>query len=154
VLYQSFGKDKVGKAGPLEDLLSRVHKLGSYDAQLVMRETYEEAYEIFNHDAAGDSRPLGVVAMHPKENVSQFSPLFRMVTKFVQYNIPKYFHCSLPEFLNMPRDMVEECFKVANAQAALETPLIQEAAKELAAEKARTRRQALAANKNDRKKDR
>lgn len=118
--------------GPIEVMLERVTEgIDSISAKLLLREAYEQLYLIFDHNQLHKVRPLGLVAMHPKENVSDYSKLYRTVFRYKHQNIKEHFGLSLTEFLDLPHEMVELCFKIAYEHVQKETPAINAALKDL-----------------------
>jgi hypothetical protein len=123
--------DKKDEAGPIEDLLRRAKVLDSRTAQLLMREAYEQHYGLFDHEHLSEMRPLSLVAMHPKENTSAYSALYRMAYKYQQYDILKKWGLNYQEFLSLPREQVELIFKISGEQLSIEKPIIEAAANEM-----------------------
>lgn len=117
--------------GPIEALLREAGKLESRDAQLLMREAYEQAYGIYDHERFSNARPLAVVAMHPKENTSAYSTLYRMFYKYQHLEILKRWGLTIGEFLSYPREYVELMFKIADEQIMKEAPQVERALKDI-----------------------
>lgn len=120
MLYHSFGLALDDKEGPLEELIAKVGKIDSYTAQLLLRETYETMYRIFDHDnpRLTKHRPFGIVAQHPKEDVTNYSLLYRTIYRYSQYDIYQQFGLNVDEFLELPHELTELLFKIAMEKAA------------------------------------
>jgi hypothetical protein len=114
----------MGMPGPLEELLTEVRKIDSLSAQLMLRESYEQMYGLFDHNRFSKAMPLAVVSMHPKENSSEYSPLYRMAYKYDQHDILKLTGLNYKEFLDLPREQCELWFKIAREKAIKEKPLV------------------------------
>lgn len=121
MLYSTFGVS-VGLNGQppvepytaLETLLAKIpHGLDSFDTKLVLMDHYEQTYGIFDHERFGEARPLSVVAMHPKEDATSYSKLYRTIWRFAQHRIYERTGLNLNEFLELPHDIVELLFKIS-----------------------------------------
>lgn len=90
-------------------------KLDSITARMILQESYETLFGIFNHDAVNvaKTRPLALVAMHPKENVAEYSKLYRTVVRYKDHNIQSLFGLNIEQFLDQPLEMVELMFKLS-----------------------------------------
>ena len=94
--------------------------MDSISARLVMLDAYEVTYGIFNHaDAAlSVSRPLALVAMHDKENVTVHSELYNTIRRFRRYKVSQHFGMSLTEFLSMPTEYCNMILQMLGDEAA------------------------------------
>lgn len=82
-----------------------------------MREAYDIAYQIYDHAAElPDPRPLALVAMHPKENVSEHSALYNEIRRFDSHDMAKHGY-SLTEFLNMPQEYARLLLRIRAQRA-------------------------------------
>lgn len=133
-MYAKFGLDRIDSPGPVQQLLEKVTVgIDSYSVQLILRESYETMYRIFNHDGVeAKARPLALVAMHPKEDSTSFSRLHRTIQRYDKQGIKDMFGLSLTEFLNLPRDYVELLFRLAVEKMQSENPAIDKMARQLA----------------------
>lgn len=61
-------------------------------------------YGIFDHERLGANKPLALVARHPAEDVYTHSRAYNTVKRFIENDVSETTGCSLPEFLNMPRE--------------------------------------------------
>lgn len=93
--------------------------LDSMEVQLVMREEYETAFGIFNHDDPNKdkTRPLALVAMHQKEQYGPYSRLHQTIRRYRHHDIGEKFKLSLNDFLELPRDMIELLFEISVEEA-------------------------------------
>lgn len=107
--------------------------LDSISAKLILQEAYETLYGIFNHDdpSVAKTRPLALVALHPKENTAEYGKLYRMIDRYVINDVKGKFGLSLTEFLNLPHDIVDRVLKVCQEQVKKENPGIERMVKEL-----------------------
>lgn len=97
-------------------------KLQPSAGQLLLRETYEQVYQIFNHAGNQDPvRDLALMGFHPAEDSHTESLLYERIEQFGDKDVGKYFHMSLQEFLQLPRDItwkvIEECDRLAKKEA-------------------------------------
>lgn len=79
-------------------------------AKIVMREIYERSYGIHDHSNARLS-PLHLVRMHTKENVSEFSPMYNKIRRFIRMDVGSHVKMSMVDFFNMPTEYVELVFR-------------------------------------------
>lgn len=83
--------------------------MDSITAKLILIDAYETTYGIYNHadEAANKGRPLGLIAMHPKEDFSTHSALYNTIRRFKKYKVGNQdnFNISLIEFLQLPKDI-------------------------------------------------
>lgn len=107
-------------------MIRRVGKVDSYTAKLLLRETYETMYKIFDHDndRLTKYRPLGIVAQHPKEDAINYSLMYRTIYRYTQYDIMGLVGLNLDQFLEMPHEYVELIFKIAMDKAAKSTTAV------------------------------
>ncbi len=118
----------------MEALLEKVSAgLDSISTKLVLQEAYETMYTIFDHEnpALSKMRPLAVVAMHPKENASEYSKLYRFFYRYTQHRIHELFGVSVTQMLELPHEIVEKMFEISAQHAKKETPQIEGAMREL-----------------------
>lgn len=100
---------------------------------MILQESYETLYLICNYDDPGlnKHRPLALVAMQPKENVADYSKLYRTVVRYKDHDILKVFGLNLSEFLDMPHEMVELMFKLSLQHAKVQGAAVEKALKGL-----------------------
>lgn len=105
----------------LYELLKTSPQLKTSDAQLLLRDSYETMFGIYNHETAPLDRELAIMAMHPAEDAHTDSLLYERIEQFGQKQVTKYFGLSLTEFLEYPRDLVfkvlEECEKLRTKES-------------------------------------
>lgn len=106
VLYPQFGS-KVNSLEWLLELADKLHgkKVNGYDLDIIVKETYIDQFNIANLD--DPRRPMALVAMHPKETVGEGDHLLERIDQFKIYEIHKHYGCTLSEFLEYPRHVVE-----------------------------------------------
>lgn len=105
--------------------------MDSLTAKLLLRESYETIYGIFDHERFSDQRPLALVAMHPKENASSHSRLYNTVQRFYNSDIYSATGLSLTDFLNLPREYVELLFAMHTKRALSRTPSINQTIRDI-----------------------
>lgn len=100
---------------------------------MLLQESYETLYQICNHDSevVTKMRPLALVAMQPKENVADYSKLYRTVVRYKDHNILGTFGLNLKEFLDMPHEMVELMFKLSLIHAQKNNATVSKALKDM-----------------------
>jgi len=101
--------------------------------------TYETMYGIYDHDNDPDKNPLALVTLHPKEDVSEYSELYRTINRFAIHKIHEQFGVSLVEFLNLPRDYVQLLFRISTDTAEANQKPIDEAMRKLAEEQRKSK---------------
>lgn len=127
----------IRKEGPVE-LLGRSAKtvLSSAQTELGLRELYETMYGIYDHDRPdARMRPLALVALHPKENTSSYSPLYRRIDRFKRLRMYELFGMPLDRFLAMPTEYVEYCFRLAEISTHEEGKKTEEVLREMREDK-------------------
>ncbi len=113
----------------LEDLGS--NSLDSRSARLVLMDRYESMFGIFDHERLGRSKPLSVVAMHPKEDATSYSKLYRTFFRYRQHRINEKFGLDIHEFLSLPHEFVELMFKVSTEETKAQDPQLDQLKKDL-----------------------
>lgn len=95
--------------------------MSSSQTALALAEIYETTSGLYNHgDVVGrEARPLALVELHPKEDTSTYSPLYRRMAEFHQLKIAEGWGLSLVEFLNLPYEYVEYILKLSKRDAAV-----------------------------------
>lgn len=135
MLFPTFGLKRLEKKlpSPVDRLMAQLDgPLDSISLQIVLREYYEEDHGIFDYDSAeAKRRPLALVALHPKENPSQYSKLYRTLDRYVHHQIYEKFGLNLHEFLNLPREIVERLFEISATKAASESREVEKTLKKL-----------------------
>lgn len=90
--------------------------LVSSDAQLLLRDTYETLYGIYNHEADNPARPLAVMGMHAAEDAHTGSLLYERIEQFGEKEVFQFYGLNLVQFLDLPRDIgmkiLETCEKL------------------------------------------
>jgi hypothetical protein len=99
--HPDFGKG-VDPSVALEKMLSYPGRVTSTEAQLVLRDFYENDYGIYNHANPKADNPFAMVLHHWCEDTVAFGPLHDEMEKFLQLDVPKHFGLSWDEFLNRP----------------------------------------------------
>jgi len=115
--FARFGLDKLSTDGQLDALLRELPAVRPTAAEIITRACYQTEYGIFNHEQLGSQRPLALVAVHPKEETMEGSPLYKHIRRFYNYQIHAKFGLSLTEFLEMPPHLVELLYDIAGADA-------------------------------------
>lgn len=100
----------------IDELLQRVGKIDSITAQLILRDAYEVAFGIYNHKQPDPMRPLALVAMHPKENVSEYSELYNEIRRFDRHDMARAGY-SLLEYLSLPRELAHLLIRTRTERA-------------------------------------
>lgn len=89
----------------LKTLLDASPVLCSSDSDLLLREAYDTAYGIYNHDLTAEDRPLALIAFHGAEDTMTQSLLYERVRHFKEKQIGKYFNMSFDKFIELPTDL-------------------------------------------------
>lgn len=89
-------------------------KLSNVDVKIVLREMYEEFYNIHTHSSKTEGyNPLASVAMHPCENITDHSLLEEAMEDYIKYKILEHFGLSWTEYITQPREIVEMQRRIA-----------------------------------------
>lgn len=105
---------------PIQEMLNTLKEgIDSVSLKLMLQESYETVFGIFDHnnELALKHRPLALVAMHPKENPSHYSKMYRTIRRYHKLNIYGTFGMALDRFLEMPHEYVELLFDIASMSA-------------------------------------
>lgn len=94
-------------------LRAAAQPLCSTDADIVMREKYETAYSLYNHEAPDPEHPLAIIRMHPGEDASTGSLLYERIEQFEERKIYQRFGLTLKDFLDLPSDVCMKVMEVA-----------------------------------------
>lgn len=84
-------------------------KLDSISAQMLLREAYEQAYEIWEAQANPD-HPWNLVLSRAKEDYHTYDQVPTVIEKFHLNKVYTHFGISLTEFLNLPKEIVNDLF--------------------------------------------
>jgi len=115
-LHPQFGTDVTFDTflNSLQTLLKEAPKVVASDAQLLMIEHYHKEFGIAEYsDQTMQLHPLNHVAMHPAEDPITGSFLVETLKRFANLKVGDIFHISLESFLNLPHDMCELLFEIA-----------------------------------------
>lgn len=107
---------------PIEILAaSKKGPMPSSQTALALAEIYDTTMGIYNHgdDVARAARPLALVELHPKEDTTTYSPLYRRIAEFHNLKVAESWGLSLVEFLNLPHEYVEYILKLTRRAASV-----------------------------------
>lgn len=116
VLYRNFGLTDLEETNAVEELILSTTGIVSTDAQILLREAYETAYQIHDHDREPE-HPFGLVLNRKKEDYLSFSPLYKLLTNYRLKDVNKSFGLNLKEFLSLPREYTELIFEICEEVA-------------------------------------
>lgn len=108
-----------------------VDGVSAIDARIILLESYETAYGIYDHDNFDPHRPLALVAMHPAEDYTSVSRMKLTIERFFNNEVYKNFGLNLTEFLSLPREYTELLFEVIAKDASKEAPDLNKQLREL-----------------------
>lgn len=94
-------------------LLAKSPKIKSIEAQILLRESYETIYGIYNHDVNDPEHPLALVEFHEAEDNTTGSLLHERLDMFAQKQVHKWFGISWPEFVAQPTDLCLRMLEIA-----------------------------------------
>lgn len=115
-MHPQFGTDVTFETffNSLQPLLKQAPKVVASDAQLLMIEHYHKEFGIADYsDATMQLHPLNHVAMHPAEDPITGSFLVETLKRFAHLKVGDIFNISLESFLNLPHDLCELLFEIA-----------------------------------------
>lgn len=87
----------------------------SSDVKLLLQEKYETVFKIYDHDR-DDAHPLALVTLHKAENTSLGSPYKKRMREYAMNGVLKYFGLSFTEFLDLPRDILEDILEASREE--------------------------------------
>lgn len=96
------------------EMLNKLPKRNSVDAQIIMRDFYENAYGIYPHLKKNGNRPLASVALHPAEELIDDSLLEEAVRSYIARGVRDLYNLSIVEFLELPQHVVNLLVKIAD----------------------------------------
>lgn len=125
--------NRAGKEGIAEELLAKVKHLDSISARLVLLDAYEVTYGIYNHAVSepGNERPLALVAMHDKENVTIHSELYNTIRRFRRYKVYQNFGIGFDTFMSLPTEYCTFILEMLGDEAAKEAEALSKRLQEL-----------------------
>ena len=94
-------------------------KIDSMSAQMLLREAYETAYHIFDHENESQYHPWDLVLSRVKENYTDYDQLPMTIEKYRVQNVHGIFGLSLPEFLDLPREIVNLLLDICSREQTL-----------------------------------
>lgn len=104
----------------LQHALRVAPKLQASDGQLLLRESYEQVFGIFDHRNDVSGRDLAVMGLHPAEDAHTPSLLYERIEQYFEKDVFKYTGLTPERFLELPRDIgwkiFEECDKKAKRE--------------------------------------
>jgi hypothetical protein len=92
-------------------------QLSNIDSQLVLRDSYDIKYRIYNHLSNDKSRPLASVALHEQEENTKTSSLYEAIEVYKDLNILGLFGLSIKEYLSLPSDFCNALLESAKKTA-------------------------------------
>lgn len=110
-----FGYDILQQSTPttLDTLWSEAKVTDPIAIQILLLEAYETVYGICDHDGEAYDNPLSLVTMHPKEDTSSYSRLYGELMRFANEELfREMWGVSILELLEMPKDVVEEMYRI------------------------------------------
>ncbi len=116
MLFPTFGQEISQELRPVKQLSDALRSsekvaLSSYETQILLRELYDQNFQISAH--SDPRRPLSLVAMQPKETQGPYSRKYRIYHRFASLNVGELFKISITDFLKLPREEVEMMFTIA-----------------------------------------
>lgn len=94
-------------------LIKAVPVVCATDARLILLEHYESAFRIYDHHHEDPERPLALIEMHPAEDTTTCSLLYERMEQFAVNEVAKRFNISFNQFLEFPKDMVDEMMAIS-----------------------------------------
>ena len=109
-------------------LLDGVENVSNYTAKILLLEAYDTAYQIADYSRVVSG--LDYVKLHPAEDTCKDSLLYDAIGKFAKRGISKMFGISLIEFMELPRDVSDHMYEVADEVAKVKSDIIDELTEE------------------------
>lgn len=115
-MYESFGLDI--ENDELFELIKDLPKTDILTAKLLLRDTYETTYGIFDHETS--THPWDLVLHREKEEVFKYSAYASFIKRYQALDVNSRFGISLSEFLEFDRASVNEIFRICLELASVE----------------------------------
>lgn len=96
--------------------IGHVKRLNALQTRMVMQDLYETEYGIYNHLSQSKKKPLASVAMFASEDINDGSLLEEVIRTYHYRKIYDIFHISLIEFLELPFDIVQMLYQIADEE--------------------------------------
>lgn len=126
-----FGHKWLNEHSDIDKVMATSPLLDSFSASLLLRETYEQVFNIYDHGNRSYENPLSLVAMHSRENTCEGSPLYRSIRRYREAGVKEAFGLSLTEFLALPREYTSLIFTILAEEAESSTSKIDKDIKDL-----------------------
>ena len=126
--HPEFGKDAKPEEA-LDKLVKSPKRLCSTEAQMVLRDHYENDYGIYAHAKQLADHPFALVLQHWCEDTITNGPLYDRTKKFIDLEVTKYTGLSLNAFLELPTYHCEMILRICADKIKSLAPLIDEAAR-------------------------
>ena len=111
----------------IQTLIEKAPRLVSTDAQLVLREQYETAFGIYNHDHPQGQHPLALVMMNWCEDTVTGGGLHERMEQYMNLGILKYFGIPFDQWIEQPTYVIELQLDSAKRRIEKEAPALQAA---------------------------
>lgn len=98
----------------IRNLFEKLPKLCSTDATIMATMHYDSYYGIYDHYRHEEKRPMGLMAMHPAEDVFFTHPLFECARNWRKGRIQELFGYNLSQYLELTHPMIEMLTELAN----------------------------------------
>jgi hypothetical protein len=128
VAHGDFG-DGVKPENSIARLLKQPKRLLSTEAQLVLRDYYENDYGIYPHEKEEANNPFAMVLYHWCEDSSVL--LHEQMKRFVQFDVKNFFGLSWIEFMKLSTSECEMIMRVCADEIKKRAPLIAQAEQEM-----------------------
>lgn len=100
--------------------VQNIKKLDQLDARMVLQDLYETEYGIYNHFSKNKS-PFASVRMNAGEDINDGSLLEEVIRTYSHKRIHDIFRISLIEFMELPMDIVQMLFLIADEEMSKKT---------------------------------
>lgn len=128
----TFGED-VSLKTEIDAALKTAPIICATDVSLSLRDRYDTAYGIYNHNTPQSDRPLALVGMHPSEDATTGSTLYERMALFEERQVFKRWGISLTEFFELPSDMCSYILEICAIRQTTEGGIVQNALRDLEA---------------------
>lgn len=98
-------------------LFTITRPIKGFDAEIVLNESYDVSYNIFNHDSDA-ANPLSIVSKHEVERYTEGTGLYNLIARYLKHPIKERFGLSVTEFIALPREFTEELIRLSAIGAA------------------------------------
>ncbi len=116
--------ERIDVDGVLRRLIDNMPRVGSVDAQLLLRDSYETTYGIYDHNQPAAAHPFALILQHWNENTVTLGPMHERMRQYIDGQILKYFGLPFDQFMELPTYVIEMMLTETMARVKKEQPFV------------------------------